>query len=167
MRSITLTLLSVSLLFVAGGCKRRHKKPEIVTDARASDPDVADRFAEGFFNVEAGTWRWTAKQFTVILNPPANSAQRGAHLVVHLTVPDPVIANSKVIELSCSVSDLKLDPQVFAKAGGYTYERDIPADKLQGKDVHIDFAVDHTLPGINGDMRQLGIIVSEVGLESK
>jgi hypothetical protein len=167
MRSITLVLLSVSLLFVAEGCKRRHKKPEIVTDARAGDPDVSDRFSDGFYNIEAGAWRWTAKQFTVILNPPANSAQRGGHLVVHLVIPDPVIANSKIIELSCSVGDLKLDPQVFAKAGNYTYERDIPADKLQGKDVHVDFAVDHTLAGTNGDMRQLGIIVSEVGLVSK
>jgi hypothetical protein len=167
MRSITLTLLSVSLLFVAGGCKRRHKPPEIISTARASDPDAAGRFSEGFYNVEANAWRWTAKQFTVILNPPANSAQRGAHLALHLVIPDPVIAASKIIELSCSVGDLKLDPQVFAKPGDYTYERDIPADKLQGKDVRIDFAVDHTLAGTNGDTRQLGIIVSQVGLEPK
>jgi hypothetical protein len=167
MRSITLTFFLLPLLFIAGGCKRRHKRPEVVTTARAGDPDVADRFADGFYNIEANAWRWTAKEFTVVLNPPPNSGQRGAKLVVHLVVPDPVIANSKSVELTCSVGDLKLDPQVFAKAGSYTYEREIPADKLQGKDVQIYFTVDHTLAGTNGDTRQLGIIVSQVGLETK
>jgi hypothetical protein len=167
MRSLSLTLSLLSLLLVTASCKRKHRAPEIVTTARAGDPEVAGRFTEGFYNIEAGAWRWTAKEFAVILNPPPDAAQRGAKLVVHLVIPDPVIQRYQFIELSSSVDGQKLDPQTFAKAGAYTYERDVPADKLQGHDVRFDFAVDHTLPPANGDMRALGIIVHSVGLEAK
>ncbi len=57
-----------------------------------------------------------------------------------------MIQHSQSVELSCSIGGLKLAPQVFAKAGSYTYTRDVPADKLQGDEVRIDFAVDHALP---------------------
>jgi hypothetical protein len=167
MRSLTLTLSLLSLLVVTESCKRKHHAPEIVTTARAGDPDVADRFTDGFYNIEAGAWRWTAKDFAVVLNPPPNSAERGAKLVVRLVIPDPVIQHSPVIQLSCSVGGQMLEPQTFAKTGAYTYERDVPADKLQGKEVRIEFTVDHTLPPANGDMRSLGIIVHQVGLETK
>jgi len=103
----------------------------------------------------------------VTLNPPVHAAERGARLEVHVVVPEPVIQHSQFVELSCSVQGLKLDPQVFAKAGAYTYTRDVPPDKLQGREVRIDFAVDHTLPPANGDIRQLGIIVSRVELIAK
>ncbi|HTW64544.1 MAG TPA: hypothetical protein VME17_08010 [Bryobacteraceae bacterium] len=167
MRSLTISLFVVSLFLCPTGCKRRHGPPAVVTDARAGDPQVAGRFTEGFYAIEANAWRWTAKDFAVTLNPPPHAAERGARLVMHLVIPDPVIQHSKFVELSSSIQGLKLDPQVFAKAGQYTYERDVPADKLQGKDVRIDFAVDHTLPPENGDIRTLGIIVNEVGLVAK
>jgi len=167
MRFISFTLMLLSLLFVAEGCKRRHRPPEKVSSAFAGDPDVASRFTEGFYSIEANAWRWTGKEFAVTLNPPVHAAERGARLEVHVVVPEPVIQHSQFVELSCSVQGLKLDPQVFAKAGAYTYTRDVPPDKLQGREVRIDFAVDHTLPPANGDIRQLGIIVSRVGLVAK
>jgi hypothetical protein len=167
MRTISWTLLLLSLLFVSGGCKRRHKPPQTASTIFAGDPNYNAFFTDGFYSPEANAWRWTAKEFAVTLNPPPHSAERGARLVMHLTVPDPVIQHSQFVELSCSVQGLKLDPQVFAKAGAYTYERDVPADKLQDHAVHIDFSVDRTLPPTGADIRQLGIIVSQVGLVAK
>jgi hypothetical protein len=168
MRTLSLTLILLPLLFLSGGCKRRHKKSgEVASTIFAGDPNVASHFTTGFYDVEAGAWRWTDKQFAVTLNPPLHSAERGARLVLHVVVPEPVIQNSRFVELSCSVGGLKLDPQVFAKVGSYTYTRDVPADKLQGPVVRIDFSVDHTLGPTNRDIRQLGIIVSEVGLVAK
>ena len=133
----------------------------------AGDPAFAGHFTAGFYDIEANAWRWTSKEFAVTLNPPLHSAERGAQLVMHLAVPDAVIEHSQFVELSCSVEGLKLDPQVFAKAGAYTYTRDVPADKLKGREVRIDFAVDHTLTPRPPDIRQLGIVVSEVGLVAK
>jgi hypothetical protein len=169
MRSIylILTLMLLPLLFFSGGCKRRHKRGEVASAIFAGDPDFAGHFTEGFYGIEANAWRWTDKDFAVTLNPPLHSAERGARLVMHVVVPEPAIQHSQSLELSCSVQGLKLDPQVFSKAGPYTYERDVPPDKLQGSEVRIEFAVDHTLPPAPPDIRQLGIIVSEVGLVAK
>jgi hypothetical protein len=167
MRSISLTLILLPLLFVSGGCKRRHRSGEVVSTIFANDPNVASHFTAGFYGIEAGAWRWTGKEFAVTLNPPLNSAERGARLVLHVVVPEPVIQHSPSLELSSSVQGLKLDPQVFAKAGSYTYERDVPPDKLQGGEVRIDFALDHSLPPTPPDIRELGIIVNQVGLVAK
>jgi hypothetical protein len=169
MRSIylTLTLLLLPLLLVSGGCKRRHKAGEIASTIFAGDPNVAAHFTSGFYDTEAGAWRWTNKEFSVTLNPPLHASENGAHLVMHVVIPDPVIQHSQFVELSSSVEGLKLDPQVFAKAGNYTYTRDIPANKLQGSEVRIDFAVDHAFQAAPPDIRQLGIIVTEVGLVAK
>jgi hypothetical protein len=164
---LTLTLILLPLLFVSGSCKRRHKRGEIASSISAGDPAFAGHFIDGFYGIEANAWRWTNKQFAVMLNPPLHSAERGAQLVVHLSVPDPVIEHSQFVELSCSVQGLKLAPQVFAKPGAYTYIRDVPADKLQGSEVYIDFELDHSLPPKPPDIRQLGIIVSQVELLAK
>jgi hypothetical protein len=156
-----------AVLFVSAGCKRRHRPPQTASTIFAGDPDYEKFFSDGFYQIEANAWRWTGRHFAVTLNPPAHAGERGAHLVMHVVVPEPVIQHSQFLELSASVQGLKLDPQVFAKSGAYTYERDVPADKLQGPQVRIEFAVDKTLPPANGDIRQLGIIVNKVGLETK
>jgi hypothetical protein len=166
MRSLCVILL-LPLLFVSGSCNRRPKRGVVASTAFAGDPAFASHFTDGFYNIEANAWRWTNKEFAVTLNPPLHSAERGAQLVLHLVVPEGVIQHSPFVELSCSVQGLKLAPQVFAKAGSYTYARDIPPDKLQGREVRIDFAVDHAFQAAPPDTRRLGIIVSEVGLVAK
>jgi hypothetical protein len=165
MRTISLTLILLSLLLVSGGCKRR--RGEIASTVFAGDPAFAGHFTSGFYNIEANAWRWTNKEFAVTLNPPLHSAERGAQLVMHVAVPDASIQLSQSVQLSCSIGGLNLDPQTFSKGGTYTYVRDVPPDRLQGKEVRIDFAVDHTAPPQPPDVRQLGIIVSEVGLVAK
>ncbi len=74
MRSISLTLILLSLLFVSEGCKRRHRKAsEPASSIFAGDPDYASRFTEGFYSIESNAWRWTGKEFAVTLSPPAHS----------------------------------------------------------------------------------------------
>src|SRR5579862_5331708 len=119
MRFPWLTVFLLSLLLCPAGCKRPHRPPETASTISAGDPNYTKFFTAGFYNIEANAWRWTAKTFSVTLNPPPNAAQRGATLVLHLVIPDPVIQHSQFVELSCSVEGLKLDPQVFAKAGAY------------------------------------------------
>jgi len=164
--TLTLTVL-LPVLLVSGGCRRRPKAGEVASTIFAGDPKVASHFTSGFYDTEAGAWRWTNKEFAVTLNPPLHAAENGAHFSMHIAVPDAVIQNPKFVELSCSLGGSKLDPQVFAKSGSYTYTRDVPADKLQGPEVRIDCAVDHATPAAPPDARQLGIIVSEAGLVAK
>jgi hypothetical protein len=171
MRSLSLTLILLPLLLAGSGCKRRHNSSGqaqlLASSIYAGDPNVASHFASGFYGVEENAWRWTGKDFAVDLSPPLHSDQKGAQLVMKLAVPDAVIQKLASVQLSASIQGSKLDPQIYTKAGQYTYTRDVPADKLQGDVVRIDFAVDHTLPPTETDQRQLGIIVSEVGLVAK
>jgi hypothetical protein len=165
MRTLSLTLILLPILLVSGGCKRH--RGEIASTIFAGDPAFAGHFTSGFYDPEAGAWRWTNKEFAVTLNPPLHASERGAQLAMHVSVPDASIQHSQSVQLSCSIGGLKLDPQEFSKGGDYTYVRDVPADRLQSSEVRIDFAVDHTAPPQPPDIRQLGIIVSEVGLVAK
>jgi hypothetical protein len=171
MRSLSLTLFLMPLLLINTDCKRRQKSSAqaqlLASTIYAGDPNVANHFAKGFYDVEDNAWRWTGKEFAVNLSAPLHSDQRGAQLVVQLVIPDPVIQKLNSVRLSAAIQGYKLEPQIYTKAGKYNYTRDVPADKLQGDAVHIDFAVDHTLPPTDTDKRQLGIIVSEVGLIAK
>jgi hypothetical protein len=171
MRSLSLTLIFIPLLLVGAGCKRRHNSTAqtqlLASTIYAGDPNVAAHFAKGFYNVEENAWRWTGKEFAVDLSAPLHSDQKGAQLVMKLAVPEPVIQQLNSVQLSAAIEGYKMEPQVYTKAGQYTFTRDVPADKLQSDVVRIDFALDHALPPSQSDIRQLGIIVSEVGLVAK
>lgn len=171
MRTLSLTLILIPLLLASSGCKRRHSSSGqaqlLASTIYAGDPNVTSHFAKGFYDVEQGAWRWTNKEFAVDLSPPLHSDQKGAQLMMKLAIPDAVIQKLTSVQLSASIQGFKLEPQTYTKAGQYTYTRDVPADKLQSDVVRIDFALDHTLPPTPTDRRQLGIIVSEVGLVAK
>jgi len=171
MRSLSLTLIIIPLLLLGASCKRRHKsagQPQpLASTIYAGDPNVATHFLKGFYDIEDNSWRWTGKEFAVELAAPLHSEQKGAQLVLRVAIPDAVIQKSSTVQFSAAIQGYKLEPQIYAKAGKYNYTRDVPADKLQGDVVRVDFAVDHTLPPTEIDKRQLGIIVSEVGLVAK
>ena len=166
-----LILTLVPLLLLGAGCKRRHSSSGQAqlraSNIYAGDPNVAGHFAKGFYDMEANAWRWTSQEFSVDLSPPLHSDQKGAQLVMKLVVPDAVIQKLNSVQLSAAIQGYKLEPQLYTKSGQYTYTRDVPADKLQSDSVRIDFALDHALPPTDTDKRQLGIIVSEVGLVAK
>ena len=171
MRSLSLTLILISLLLAGAGCKRRQRTAGqtqlLASTIYASDPTAAGHFAKGFYEVEQNAWRWTGREFAVDLSAPLHSNEKGAQLVMKLTIPDASIQKLASIQLSASIQGYKFEPQTYTKSGQYTYTRDVPAGKLPSGVVRIDFAVDHTLPPTENDIRELGIIVSEVGLVAK
>jgi hypothetical protein len=161
----------MSTLLAGAGCKRRHNSASqaqvLASSIYAGDPNVASRFAKGFYDTESGAWRWTGKDFAVDLSPPLHSDQKGAQLVMKLAVPDAVIQKLTSVQLSASIDGYNLQPQIYTTPGQFTYTRDVPANKLQSDGVRIDFALDHALAPTATEQRQLGIIVSEVGLIAK
>jgi hypothetical protein len=170
MRSLLLTLILIPLLLAGSSCKRRRQassQSQFASDVSAGDPNVASHFVKGFYGVEQNAWRWTDQEFAVDLSPPLHSDQKGAQLVVKLAVPDAVIQKLTSVQLSAAIQGYKLEPQIYTKSGQFTYTRDVPADKLHGELVRIEFALDHALPPAADDRRTLGIIVSEVGLVAK
>jgi len=164
--------LTAGLLLVPAACKSRQKSEaqasvsvhELVpaSTIAVGDPQYA-QLLRGFYPIEQ-SWRWTQKSFAVRLAPPSGSRQRGAQLQLHFGIPDPIIQNLNSITLSAAVDGFQLAPQRFEKAGQYTYTRDVTADHLQTPTVTVGFTLDRALPPGPTDKRELGIVVTEVGL---
>jgi hypothetical protein len=86
---------------------------------------------------------------------------------VKLTVPPVVIEQEKNVTLSTSIAGAPLPPETYAKAGDYTFTRDVPASALAGDSVRLDFELDKAMPPSGADQRELGIVVLAIGLEAK
>lgn len=164
-----------ALLAAAPACKHPtvhstdtiEEAPRLASLVHMGDRTMANQLASGFYDIESGAWRWTMQQFAVNLRPPAHSAQQGAVLELHLTVPPPSIRKLGSITLSAAIGGSVLAPETYSKAGEYTYRRDVPANLLGGDAVRIDFQLDKAMPPDDVDKRELGIVTSSVSLAAK
>src|SRR5439155_10572469 len=103
-----------------------EETPRMASAVSMGDPKTEAQLVSGFHGVEAGAWRWTAKQFSVVLHPPSGSDQKGAKLQLKLTVPSIVIERLKAISLSAAVNGGVLPAETYSRSGGYIYSRDLP-----------------------------------------
>jgi hypothetical protein len=154
------------LAVAPAGCKLFRKTP-LQSTVNTSDPHIVGQLLDGFYSVEDGAWRWTAKQFSVKLRTPEGSAQKGATLRLLLTVPPAVIEKSGAISLSASVEGSTLASETYSAAGQYTYRRDVPASLLGATNTIVTFQLDKSMTPDGPDRRDLGVVVSTIALESK
>jgi hypothetical protein len=168
--------LTIAVLTGAAGCKaKRRIRVETVEEesgpiasyVRMSEPKTAVQLVRGFYGLEQGAWRWTKSQFSVTLRPPAEAAQKGAQLEMKMTVPDAVISKLTETSLHCTVNGHVVEPEKITKAGELLYHRDIPGSALNTESVTFDFHLDKFLAAGQVEERELGIIVTTVGLIKK
>jgi hypothetical protein len=169
--------LLLTLVCSSPGCKHRKVAerqtveetgaPTLASTVRMGDPRGVVQLARGFHDIEAHAWRWTMRQFSVYLRPPPGSAQKGAVLTVNLTVPPAVLETEKSISLSASIDGNKLGAETWSKPGNYIYRCEVPGALLTGDSVRVDFDLDKAMPPNEKDARELGLVVSKVGLELK
>jgi len=168
-------VFAATLLVAAPACKRSRvhhvdsvdEASGLASSVRMGDRTMAKQLVGGFYDIEANAWRWTMQKFTVNLRPPAHSAQQGAVLELHLTVPAATIQKLGGITLTASIGGTALAPETYSKTGEYTYRRDVPASALTGDTARIDFLLDKAIPPGDVDKRELGIVATSVGLVSK
>ena len=129
-----------------------------------ADPNAGPQLLSGFYQVEEYSWRWTTQRFSVVLRPP-EGAGAAANLVVQLVVPEVVIQKLRSITLSAAVRGVQLEPETYTKPGDYKYTRAIEPKLLESEESRIDFELDKVMPPAGQDVRQLGIVVSSIGLE--
>lgn len=141
--------------------------PRLLTAVNMGEPKAGRQLLTGFYDIEANAWRWTSKDFSVSLRPPAGSAARGGTLVFDLSIPQVVIDSLHSVTLSASVNGTALAPETYSQEGQMQYKRDIPANLLASPSVRIDFHLDKVMAPGNGDRRQLGVIARSVALEGK
>jgi hypothetical protein len=82
-------------------------------------------------------------------------------------VPDPVIEKLKSITLSAAIEGVSLPSETYTKPGEYVLTREVPAKVFHGDVVTVDFALDKAMAPSGAELRELGIVVSTVGLEPK
>lgn len=176
MRNLIVLTLTAALLTGALGCKRRERArvqhteeeaPQMATAIHVADPRSAAQLVSGFHDIEQNAWRWTAGRFAVLLRTPRGGAEKGAVLKLKFAVPEAVLERLKTVSLSASVEGTALTPETYTQAGEFTYEREVPAAVMARDALKIEFALDKSLPPGTVDLRELGVIASSVGLESK
>jgi hypothetical protein len=124
------------------------------------DPAAAERF-EGFHQIESG-WRWSKPNFAIALSAPPAAPGGMVRLTLDVYLPDTLIAPLGPVTLSGKINGHDLPPERYAKPGGYTFARELPASWLREGLNRAEFAVDK--PFHAGD-RDLGLVVSTAALE--
>ncbi|MSV30163.1 MAG: hypothetical protein EXQ52_15675 [Bryobacterales bacterium] len=171
----SLAIVASAFCLFAASCGM-NKTPAVATDEsggvmasmiHTADPAVARQLIAGWHPVEHNAWRWTAGTFSVALRPPPGGSEKGAVLTLKFSIPEPVFAQLKGITLSADIQGSKLPPEKYNEAGGHSYEREVDAKLLNGESVTVNFSLDKFLPPGAADRRELGLVVSAVGFESK
>jgi len=146
---------------------RAASAPELAVMIHVADPRSFTRLVRGFYATDNDLWRWTGREFSIILNPPKNAYQNGAVLVLRYAIVEAVLANVKTMNLSISVDGVALPVQHYDKPGQFILRLDTPANALRFDPVRVDFTLDKALPPSGREVRELGIIVSDVGFEPR
>ncbi len=144
--------------------------PETVTELKSTvtmgDSEAAAQLLNGFYDVEGGSWRWTMSHFSVILAVPEGAAGKETELVMQFTIPQAVIDKLGPITLSAQAGEVTLPPETYTQAGDCVYQRNLPATAVTGEAVTITFSLDKFLPPSGTDQRELGVIVTSIGLHT-
>lgn len=169
-------VLTAGLLLTGGACKRKENVATNIIEeepaglasiVHVADPKTAVQLTSGFHELEQSSWRWTMGKFAVALRPPAGAAEKGATLTMKFTMPDPVIEKLKQVVVTATVNGTALPPETYTKSGPYVLQRDVPAAALKGDAISVEYALDHWMEPSPQDARQLGLIVTQIGLEAK
>jgi hypothetical protein len=172
-RRNVLNLLLTAPFILSIGCKRKRKwaTPEPLTEQAFptaitfSSATSGAQFLTGFYPVE-DSWRWTKKDFSVVLGRPAATAGKRTDIALTFNVPDAIIQKLKSITLYASINGHNLSSATYTNPGDYSYVQEVPPASLASEKVSVDFHLDKALPPTAGDPRELGIVVSAVRLKS-
>ncbi len=69
--------------------------------------------------------------------------------------------------LSARMGGVDLGSQTYDKPGDATFRKEVPASALGAEVVAVDFSLDKAMPPSPQDDRELGIVVSTIGLIPK
>src|SRR5579864_6709003 len=139
---------------------------EIAGTIQMADVSAAGQLIRGFYGTEGNFWRWTAGKFSVALKPPDGAREKGAWLVLDFVLPEAGFDKMKGVTVSASSDGVVLTPASFTTQGKHTYRAAIPPSALTKNPAQVDFALDRVLSASRYG-REMGLIVTSVGLESK
>ena len=173
MRRLIVLLALFALVLVSPGCKRKKKARaeappddgKLASVLQVADPRAAVQLLSGFHTVENDAWRWTQGKFAVSLRIPDGAAQKTTVLELKFVLPQVILDKLKSVTLTATAGGVALPSESYVKAGDYTFRREVPPSVLKGEALTIEFALDKAYPPSPQDQRELGLIVSSVGLQ--
>ena len=111
------------------------------------------RLIDGWHDLEYRTWRWTARQFSVVADAPDGAAT----LEFRFSIPEAIFERLGALTLSSQVNGAALAPRTFAAAGFHRYVSALPPGA--SGELRIDFELDKSLNDPALDARELGVQV--------
>ena len=146
-------------------CRTKSPQPVSLSYLTMADPASSHQLLAGFYSLEANSWRWTARDFTVLLKtPPSSSA--GARMELHFYLSPVQIGKLGPITISATVNGVALKPETFATSGLYVYSSSVPTEALRHSSVFAKFSFDKFLRPWQADGRELGAVITAVGLQT-
>jgi hypothetical protein len=144
---------------------RQTSNPRAASSVNMADPAQAAQLLGGFYGIEGGKSRWTAKNFSVLLKTPPGSERSGADLALKLYIPDVQIRSLGAMTLSAEAGGHQLPSRTFSQSNEYTYSAHVGAEGLGSGFVVLNFRLNKSSAGLNGDARELGVVVTAVSLD--
>ncbi|HYI97915.1 MAG TPA: methyltransferase domain-containing protein [Bryobacteraceae bacterium] len=142
-----------------------------IGDTEASDPDSLDHderaflllesvyglghldLKEGWHAPEPAGWRWTEKQFRILLS-------NATVVILKVYVPPSLLERFGSVTLSAEANGQPLAPETYTVPGNATYSRRLPEGP-----VDLTFRLSHAFPPSEADQRELGIVVVRLDAE--
>jgi hypothetical protein len=131
--------------------------------SRAAEPVTIGDLAGGWHGLEEGSWRWTAREFSVMFRHWVEPG--GARLTMSFALPEAVLSKTGPVRLEAAVNGGSLPPQTYATAGMHAYSTPVPAECIADGATRVDFRLDRALPADAADQRERGLVVTRVALE--
>jgi hypothetical protein len=150
-----------------GGTAQSEPLPDgLLSSVHMGDPRATPQLLDGFYGVEQGVWRWTARTFTVAMQAPAGGAGQETQLEFKFTLPEAVISRLKSITLTARVNGAEVGSESYQEQGEYVFEKPVPPNLLAGGEaVKVEFEMDKALPPGEADKRELGLVAVSVALK--
>jgi hypothetical protein len=130
-----------------------ERKPTL-TDLPMNAPEAGQQIVSGVYQLENGQWRWMSQTATILLKTP----DQPAPVTLRFYIPD----SSPTRQVTVALNDHPIVSQTYAAPGTYTLSS--PSVKPGGDSAKLTVTLDKSFSA-PGDVRQLGIILSEIGFK--
>jgi hypothetical protein len=153
------------LLFALASCSReKGAGPKRAGQLAMSDSEHADQLARGFYQLEAGRFRWTEREFAFTLHAPRDTPRRGARLTLSLFIA-PEILQGGAPMLSCAADGVPLPPEPLDRPGPMEVVRDVPP--LEHELPVFTCTTSKSYQPSGNDKRELGVVVTSLRLQPR
>ncbi len=158
------SILLAGLLGLAGCSSADRSSPaspqeqgvERITSLDLSKEDHPDRILKGLYPSE-GQWRWTAKSFSVLLDPPKTT--HPVFLELDFALPAVALDRFGPLTLTAKANGHEIGRETYETDGRYMFAKRVPTRALQSDKVVLEFEADKSLRP-DDDVERSLIVVS-------